>query len=181
MRCSSCEPYLGAYVEGDLSPQRARAVRHHLSACPACTELFAHLRNVDGLLHTATRTQLEPSFVAGVMTRVHAMPAHKPRRSRTIDALVKIAGAWAFGLALMVLFWRALLGPGSELARQAASAFAAVGVGARAIWPIAPLATSAGITLLAVDALLLAGVIVFYRTVRPRLVTHLALARKERS
>ena len=180
MRCSSCEPYLGAYVEGELSPQRARAVRHHLSSCTACGAFYDRLRNVDALLFTARRTELEPDFVKGVMSQVYAMPAHRPR-SKTIDVLLSLAGAWLFGAALIAIFWRTILGPGSGALREAQSALQAVDVGARAIWPIAPLATTAGVTMLAIDALLLAGTLVFYRSVRPRLATHLATGRRPRS
>jgi hypothetical protein len=43
----------------------------------------------------------------------------------------------------------------------------------RALWPIAPMALSAVVGVLAIDALLFAGVVIFYRRVRPRLTAYL--------
>ncbi len=50
----------------------------------------------------------------------------------------------------------------------------AVAQGSHAIWPIAPFALPAVVSVLVVDVLLFAAVFVFYRRVRPRLRAYLA-------
>ncbi|MBV8490814.1 MAG: zf-HC2 domain-containing protein [Candidatus Eremiobacteraeota bacterium] len=179
MRCSWCEPSLGAYVDGELSAPRKRAVAHHLRECPACSALYERLRNVDGLLLGASGTPLAEEFVSDVMTRVKAMPAHeRTRMPALLQAVVYFALAWIGGFIVLVLFWRESAGAGANALRVAVSSGQAVSKAAHAIWPIAPLATSAGIALLSIDVLLVVATIFFYRSLRPRLAMHLS-SRKE--
>ena len=175
MRCSSCESHLGAYVEGALPPLRARAVAEHLRGCSACRALRERLRNVDALLVTARAPVLEDAFTHSVMERVRTMPP-PPRERRTLLplALLYLIVAWTVGLAAVGTFWPAFAAGAGTARIFAASLLQAVAYGAHAAWPVAPFAALAVSSLLAIDLLLLAATIGFYRSVRPRLAAALA-------
>jgi anti-sigma factor RsiW len=170
---------LGAYVDGELSPARARAVALHLRHCQACAALYERLRNVDGLLFSASGTPLGPDFVTGVMSRVKAMPAHAhQRRSQLLSTLLHLTLAWVGGLLLVLLFWQTAARAGVAALHEASLLAQALAGGTHAFWPLVPLATSAGIALLSIDLMLLAATMLFYRSLRPRLAVHLANGRR---
>lgn len=49
-RCQECVDLLVDYLEGDLSPERARALEIHLELCPPC---WAFLRTYKGTVDVA--------------------------------------------------------------------------------------------------------------------------------
>lgn len=175
MRCSSCESFVGEYVEGALAPRRARAVAAHLRTCPACRALYDRLRNVDALLVTARAPELAPEFTRSVMERVRTMPPPPRERRRLLPlALLYLGFAWAAAIATITFFWPEFSGGARLAGNVVASSMQSLAYGAHAAWPIAPLATLAGASLLSVDLLLLAAAFAFYRSVRPRLAAALA-------
>jgi anti-sigma factor RsiW len=80
MRCSSFEPLLDAYVEGELAPARRARVGAHLEGCASCAALLEELRAVDGLLLAPRRREPAPNFTFKVMAEVRAMPAARAPR-----------------------------------------------------------------------------------------------------
>ncbi len=48
--CEEIEPIRGAYVDGALAADEARAVSEHASRCPRCSATIAELRAVDDLI-----------------------------------------------------------------------------------------------------------------------------------
>jgi len=50
MRCREVRFHLNAYVDGELSERRHRAVESHLGACASCQERLGEIRSVDELL-----------------------------------------------------------------------------------------------------------------------------------
>jgi hypothetical protein len=87
-------------------------------------------------------------------------------------AALYLAVAWIAVIGSMAA-WR---GAAAQLGAQAyslASAFAALGESVRAFGPAEPIALLVVTIVLAIDVLLFAGVVVFYRRVRPRLHAYL--------
>jgi anti-sigma factor RsiW len=165
---------LDQYVEATLPPRQMLAVAGHLQACPACEALHRRLRIVDGLLHTRTMLDLEPGFSRTVMAQVRTMPVPRVhRRAVWMIALFYLICAWAAALTVMFAWPRAHLATGA-LASTASSLWAAIAHGVHALWPVTPLAFVFVLGMLSIDAVLLAAIYVFYRTVRPRLAEHLA-------
>ncbi|HVA34167.1 MAG TPA: zf-HC2 domain-containing protein [Candidatus Baltobacteraceae bacterium] len=174
MRCSWCEAYLDEFVEGTLSPMRMRAVAAHLQRCPSCEALHRRLRIVDALLATADKAALTPGFTTGVMQQVRSMPPPRLARKMLLPlAAFYLVAAW-IAVAAAAAWIRPGLAPGAAgLLAIASSGMRAVAHGAQALWPIAPLAVTLVAIVLSIDAILLAVLIVFYRSVHPRLLAHL--------
>lgn len=174
MRCSWCEDVLDEYVEATLPPRRMLAVSRHLQECPDCEALHRQLRIVDGLLHTRKMLDVEPDFSKAVMTHIQTMPVpHAPRRAIWIVALFYLICAWAAAITLAFIWPRAHVAS-SALANAGSSGWQAIAHGVHAMSPVAPIAISIVVGVLVIDALLLAAIYVFYRTIRPRLNDHLA-------
>ncbi len=174
MRCSSCESVLASFVEATLEPARAHAVAVHLRDCATCEALHRRLRIVDALLMTARPPDLREDFTANVMLAVRALPPPQlPSKPFLPLAAFYLVAAW---IATVAVF--AVLRPGAPVqanafARVVGGFVHALGQGMHALWPIAPVALSVVIGVLAIDALLFAVVVVFYRRVRPRLTAYL--------
>ncbi len=173
MRCSWCEPLLDAYVDGVLDSAQSGAVGAHLRACPACDATHRRLRVVDGLLMTARAPELRTDFTEHVMTAVRLLPAPAPLRKPLLPlAAFYLVAAWIVtGASLAFLRPNLPLGAVTGAVQSAARA---VAQGSHALWPIAPFALPAIVSVLVVDVLLFAAVVVFYRRVRPRLTAYLA-------
>ncbi len=173
MRCSWCEPLLDAYVEGTLDAAQTGAMAAHLRECKACDAAHRRLRVVDALLMTARAPELRKDFTEHVMTAVRLLPAPAPLRKPLLPlAAFYLVAAWIVTGATLV-FLRPNL-PLGAVAGALQSAARAVAQGSHAIWPIAPFALPAVVSVLVVDVLLFAAVFVFYRRVRPRLRAYLA-------
>ncbi|MHB8178480.1 MAG: anti-sigma factor family protein [Vulcanimicrobiaceae bacterium] len=177
MRCSSCEPLLDQYREGTLSARRTIDVAHHLRGCPSCTTLIAELKVVDALLATIKPLEPAPNFTFAVMAEVRTQPApHRRPRYHWFALCAYVALAWV-AVALVVTG-----GEGTRAALDSlAASLAILAAGAQSVMHIAgatvasvPLAAAAGTGILLVDAFICAGIVYFYRSVRPRLAAHLS-------
>ncbi|MEO6835005.1 MAG: zf-HC2 domain-containing protein [Candidatus Tumulicola sp.] len=175
MRCSSCEALLDQYVEAALPPARANAVAAHLRGCAACEDVHQRLRIVDALLTTARLPGLRANFTFDVMAGIRTMPAPAaPRRPLLPLAAFYLVAAWIFVGAALSFVWPVAPAGGRAFAHLAAGTLQAVGASAHALWPVAPIALSVVVSVLSIDVLLFAVLVVFYRTVRPRLTAYLA-------
>lgn len=178
MRCSSCEVLLDRYVEATLSASNMRAVSHHLKTCAPCGELLTELRIIDGLLATTRPVELAPNFTFAVMAKVRSMPI--PQNGAlpvwtmlgfylvaTWVALITVGVFFGSRLSFLRDFTGSLRGSIATLAQTFGGTVHTVG-------PVAPLAVSFGIAILAIDLALVATIILFYRTIRPRLAAQLS-------
>ena len=174
MRCSSCEPLLDCYVEGTLPAPSMHGVRDHLRECATCTGVIAELNIVDALLATTVKQELPPNFTFAVMAQARSLPAPSAARGPVWAMLGMYliamwiglsAGVWAFGA-------RASLATLS-IREATVHALGALSGAAHAFAPATPLVVGGMVTILAVDCVLIFGVIAFYTHVRPRLVAHL--------
>jgi anti-sigma factor RsiW len=174
VRCSWCEAVLDEYVDATLPPRRMLAVARHLQQCPACEALHRQLRIVDGLLHTRKMLDVEPDFSKAVMVHIQSMPVPQaPRHAIWIVALFYLICAWVTAITLFFVWPHASLAS-SALAGAGSGGWQAIAHAVRAMSPVAPIAFPIVVSVLAMDALLLAGIYVFYRSIRPRLNDHLA-------
>jgi len=180
VRCSSCEPLLAEYIEGSLSARRMAVVARHVHGCPACTALVEELKVVDALLTTTTTPELPANFTFAVMAHARSMPV--PER-RLMPVWMAIAG-YVIAVWLLAGGWFLLRGTGAiDAAGRALAPFGAgllaladAGAGAGhalAPNPIAIGAIVSGVLLL--DVLALAGLLYFYRHVRPRRMADVTL------
>jgi anti-sigma factor RsiW len=174
VRCSWCEAVLDEYVEATLPPRRMLAVARHLHECPACEALHRRLRIVDGLLHTRKMLDVESDFSNAVMAQIRTMPVpHAPRRAIWIVGLFYLICAWAAAITVALVWPHAHVASGA-VASVGSSGWQAILHGVHAVSPVVPFAFSVVVSVLAIDALLLAAIYFFYRTIRPRLNDHLA-------
>jgi len=174
VRCSSCEPLLDAFVDADLDARRTGTVAAHLRSCTACEALRQRLRVVDALLVTASEREIGSDFTAAVMSAVRDLPAPQPpRRTWLLLAAFYLVGAWIVGVAAFALLRPSLAAGTRAIAGAAGSLTQGLAVGTHALLPIAPIALPAVAIVLAVDVLLFAALVFFYRRVRPRLTAYL--------
>ncbi len=112
MSCDGIREMLGAYVLGALEPEETEEVRRHIETCPACTEEYAQLRPLPGLLDLVSVEEVTtsvPGPTAGVQgesraawplptdRQWHALVgrAERERSGRRRRALAATAGAVA--------------------------------------------------------------------------------------
>ena len=60
MNCQDVEPYLSAFVDGELPPDLHSAVAAHLQDCPACRMLCDDLRTLTELAGTLSTPMPSP-------------------------------------------------------------------------------------------------------------------------
>jgi anti-sigma factor RsiW len=165
---------LDRYVEATLEPARAIAVAAHLRSCRACDALHDRVRIVDALLETTRDVELHSDFTGDLMLRIRAMdvPAVPARPLLPLAAFYLVA-AWVVAGVAIWSSWRGgpLRMPAAAQAAQ--SALAALVQATHALYPAAPIALSVVASVLSIDVLLFAAVVVFYRNVRPRLTAYL--------
>ena len=178
MRCSSCEPLLDRYLEGTLSSREMRTFAEHLRECPSCAALLAELRVVDALLATTPVVALAPNFTFAVMADVRTTPMAKARKL-SVWALLSfyLISAWIVLSAGTLAFGSRLRGV-SPVLSWAGNAFshglAALTGAAHALGPATPVAVAIVVLVLLIDVALVGAILVYYRSVHPRLAAHLA-------
>lgn len=100
--------WLSAYLDGELSGDRLREARDHLSRCPACSAELEQMR----ALHSLVRESLpfasaaaDEEFVQEVLARLPSRPA--PERSPSLGLWwllpCAIVTAWAFMQAVLAV------------------------------------------------------------------------------
>jgi anti-sigma factor RsiW len=177
VRCTSCEFNLDRYIEGTLGPREMRATAAHLASCDACRDLYNELHVVDALLATTRTPELPPNFSFAVMAEARALTRPAIRR----------APVWAIVAAYLVVAWttfalcalkfglvNALRSSNNPLTVTLAHAIHGVSGAILAVSPAMPLAFVAAVAILTIDAMLVCGVIVFYRFIRPHVVARLS-------
>ncbi len=75
LRCWDARRLVSDYMDGDLTPDRARAVEHHLAGCPTCPPLYAALTGTQAGLG---RLRDPDTVIApGLADRIHGH-LHRP-------------------------------------------------------------------------------------------------------
>lgn len=95
MRCSSFEPHLPAFIDGDLGPVMRARVAQHLGECDACSTFAHELRSIDALLLGARDLEPAANFSFKVMADVRALPLPHRSPSRPFAILATyVVFAW---------------------------------------------------------------------------------------
>lgn len=118
MKCSACRQKLGAYQEGDLSPQAAVQIRAHLDTCVGCLTFAEEMMVVEHRLARLTPIEPRMDFTTLVMAKIAAMPAPAPRRSRVVWLGVYDLLAWVVLIVLTatgILRWKSIVAHGGAL------------------------------------------------------------------
>lgn len=72
MKCRYSDDDIALYVEGDLKPAEADAVRAHLASCASCLGLHDSLVESQAVLKTLRDEAISPAALASVRSRVFA-------------------------------------------------------------------------------------------------------------
>ncbi|MCX5685076.1 MAG: zf-HC2 domain-containing protein [Planctomycetota bacterium] len=112
--CHWVRSVLTAYLDGELKPSTAEAVRHHLERCPECarhaTELEQAWKMLDSVATAAPPLHIRPGFTERMMARIveekelEAFEARLRRGRRAQQFITQLTGL-AAGLALGVVLY----------------------------------------------------------------------------
>jgi anti-sigma factor RsiW len=94
MRCSSFEPLLDRYVDGELAPRVRARVAKHVLTCANCAGLLEEFRVIDALLLQPRRIEAAPNFTFKVMADVRSLPRPRPHH---VPPLPLLASYLVFG------------------------------------------------------------------------------------
>lgn len=97
MNCKDVKKHLSAYLDGELSEQRARQVRRHLADCPECADQRDELSWVNRLLDEVPAVTVEDTFTAEVLEESTESVLARLRRS-----LWRPVSRWAVAAALAI-------------------------------------------------------------------------------
>lgn len=81
-RCDECVELLVDYLDGELPPDRAKALELHLDLCPPCV---AFLNTYRGTVKAARALQPEDIPPELIQRLIEFLRAHEPPRSRRPD------------------------------------------------------------------------------------------------
>jgi len=106
MHCLDAQPDLGAYVDGELSPERATFLEQHLAGCDECRAELARLRAVVDAMETWPLVPEPARLRARVMAQVQPRPVLPRFRIHWSDLAISLAGAGV--VFAFTLLWRYL-------------------------------------------------------------------------
>lgn len=178
VRCSSCEPMLDRFVDAALPAQQMQRVRDHVAVCTQCEALLTELRVVDALLATPERADVGPNFTFALMAEVRSMKPAKTRAHALWPAITfYLVAMWVIICGAIALFGTRIsfiAAPVGSLRDSFGHAASAISGAAQALGPATPAVVVVVGSVLAIDAVLAISIVLFYRTVRPRLSARLA-------
>lgn len=106
MNCDRTRPELGAYLDGELEPEKRAAVEAHVKTCPSCREELGRLRRVSGLVKSLGRERAPEGLLGKVMAGIaEEEPAPREGGMRRILFLrrgLPLAGLSAAAAAILV-------------------------------------------------------------------------------
>ena len=107
--CGRIKAYLDSYLEGQVPPPEARAMRLHIHACASCRPMVLARDPLQILAPLADQEQGE-EFWAGFWPAIRAdIHAEKARREGLRSILARPAVAWAAAAALLLVASLALV------------------------------------------------------------------------
>jgi len=106
MHCLDVQPDLEAYVDGELSLERAAFLEQHLARCDECRAELARLQAVVDALETWPLMAEPAHLKARVMAQVQPHPALPRFRVHWSDLAISLAGAGV--VFAFTLLWRYL-------------------------------------------------------------------------
>ncbi len=105
MQCDRTREQLGAYRDGELSPDERRAVAHHLEGCRACSDMLADDDRIAKSLRQHGRSLAPPVLAARVRTALHRIDIEAPDAGAGARAIPRstpwnVAGITKFAASL---------------------------------------------------------------------------------
>jgi hypothetical protein len=178
MNCSSAEALFERCLDDALTVGQRAGLVAHVDGCGACHGVLEELRTVDALLRRPRTVELAPNFTFATLAEARTLPAPQHARPPVRAYLVSyLAGTWLLcgaGLLIAPQSMHAMGGTTLDIARSIADAIGGIGsVIARLFARGGSVLTALLASLLALDAILVAGVGLALRYVRPRLVERL--------
>jgi anti-sigma factor RsiW len=176
MRCSSFEPLLDAYVDGELSPARRARIAAHLDSCTECAAILAELRVIDGLLLEPRQLEPAPNFTFRVMAEARCLPAPRAHHLPHFAVLgTYVVFAWA-AIGAFLAFGggaaRAMLATiGNGFARAATQVSALAAATGHVFGHQAYDVTAAMGVMIGADMVIVAAVVALYAFLRARRAT----------
>jgi anti-sigma factor RsiW len=70
-RCDECVELLVDYLEGELPPQRARALEIHLDLCPSCVSFVNTYRGTVNIARTLQPEDIPPELTKRLIEFLH--------------------------------------------------------------------------------------------------------------
>ncbi len=105
--CTDVRAALQAYVDGDLSPEQAAALKRHLAGCSSCRAELARAQAVVTALKTWPLVPEPPQLTGRIMAQVSPRLDAPRFRLHWSDLVISLSGAaLVFGAMLL---WRGLL------------------------------------------------------------------------
>jgi len=99
LTCTAVRERISAFLDGELSAERAEAVRGHLATCAQCAAWHAELAATDRLLDRAGAIAPADDFTAAVLARVRARRAESAA-ARLRRAIARPWPRWAVAASL---------------------------------------------------------------------------------
>jgi anti-sigma factor RsiW len=80
-RCDECVDLLVDYLEGELSPERARALEIHLDLCPSCVSFLNTYRGTVSIARTLHADDIPPEVTQRLIEflRKEDQATYRPR------------------------------------------------------------------------------------------------------
>ena len=75
-RCQVLDDLLSAYLDGELSPERRKAIREHIASCENCQETERDLQKVAGLVAGLIPILPSPGWAQGVLDQLGIFPGN---------------------------------------------------------------------------------------------------------
>jgi anti-sigma factor RsiW len=79
-RCDECIDLLVDYLEGDLPPQRVRALEIHLEMCPACWRFVQTYKGTVDVARNLPVEEIPPELIDSLITFLSREKQAKPPR-----------------------------------------------------------------------------------------------------
>jgi intracellular sulfur oxidation DsrE/DsrF family protein len=111
MNCLETGPLLSAHIDGELDPERARAVDAHLAGCARCRATAASLQALSRAVTLACPPQPAPARLRAAVRS--ALPARGPREVRPRAFRGWLAAAPGLA-ALLLMAWMLVAQPWSD-------------------------------------------------------------------
>ncbi len=114
MDCDAVRDNLGAYLDGELAPERREELAAHLAECPGCADELDALRRLAADLAAPTEAEPPPALWDAIERRLDA--ANETGRPSRRLLVLRRPAAIAAGLVLAVgvgLIGKLLIGPGA--------------------------------------------------------------------
>ena len=109
MKCETVQKQLEAYIEGELSESRKKAVEAHISACESCRKELALAQSIPRLVGSLMTPPTPEEIIPDTLEQLHET---SNGRWGWLESL--LSGRWQYAAAACLLVAVVLLGIGHQ-------------------------------------------------------------------